>query len=216
MRHVGKVLGVLGAVGAGTAVVHAVRKRARRETSVDDAFTALPRLDLRGNLAAYGGVSIDNVVERADRSMAERAHAHVVRGLPEDRESSDPFSAAYAAAFGESPTRAAMSPVAAAMSDEADAYVGEFLDDEVMVVDDSMLEDMLVGDVTYDDSMVDDGVFDRTEPTTPAGSMFVGAIDEVELSGPLRSGADPIALDPEDVASEHEEINALRMKMPFG
>lgn len=51
---------------------------------------------------------------------------------------------------------------------------------------------------------------------TAAGSMFVGAVDEVELSGPMRSDRDPMAHEPEEVASEHSEINELRGKMPFG
>ena len=49
-----------------------------------------------------------------------------------------------------------------------------------------------------------------------AGSMFVGAVDEVELSGPLGTGRNPDAFDPEEVPSEHSEINELRNKMPFG
>ena len=48
-----------------------------------------------------------------------------------------------------------------------------------------------------------------------AGSMFVGAVDEVELSGPMRSDH-PLGSDPEEVPSEHSEINELREKMPFG
>jgi hypothetical protein len=222
MRHAGKVLGVLGAVGAGTAVV--LLQRAYREKSVADAFSALPRLDLRGNLAAYGAARSENVVGRADRRMAEHAHALSIHVLPTDRESSDLFSAPYAAKFGSaSPTRVAMSPVAAAMSYEADAYIDEFLDDEVMVIDDSMLDDMIVGDVRYDDSLADESVFDETEAMfhdgdamTPGGTMFVGAVDEVELSGGFGSGDEPLAYDPEEVPSEHDEINQLRMKMPFG
>lgn len=49
-----------------------------------------------------------------------------------------------------------------------------------------------------------------------AGSMFVGAVDELELSGPMRSDQDPMTFEPEEVASEHSEINELREKMPFG
>lgn len=49
-----------------------------------------------------------------------------------------------------------------------------------------------------------------------AGAMFVGAVDEVELSGPLTAGGNPDAFDPEEVPSEHPEINELRRKMPFG
>jgi hypothetical protein len=49
-----------------------------------------------------------------------------------------------------------------------------------------------------------------------AGAMFVGAVDEVELSGPLGAGKNPDAYDPEEIPSEHPEINELRNKMPFG
>jgi hypothetical protein len=49
-----------------------------------------------------------------------------------------------------------------------------------------------------------------------AGAMFVGAVDEVELSGPLGVGKNPDAYDPEEIPSEHPEINELRNKMPFG
>jgi hypothetical protein len=49
-----------------------------------------------------------------------------------------------------------------------------------------------------------------------AGSMFVGAVDEVELSGPLGAGKNADGFDPEEVPSEHSEINELRNKMPFG
>jgi hypothetical protein len=49
-----------------------------------------------------------------------------------------------------------------------------------------------------------------------AGSMFVGAVDEVELSGPADSAKNPDGFDPEEVPSEHSEINELRNKMPFG
>jgi hypothetical protein len=49
-----------------------------------------------------------------------------------------------------------------------------------------------------------------------AGSMFVGAVDEVELSGPLGVGQNSDGFDPEEVPSEHSEINELRNKMPFG
>jgi hypothetical protein len=51
---------------------------------------------------------------------------------------------------------------------------------------------------------------------TVAGSMFVGAVDEVELSGLMRPDQDPAAFEPEEVPSEHPEINELREKMPFG
>lgn len=56
----------------------------------------------------------------------------------------------------------------------------------------------------------------RARATESAGSMFVGAIDEVELSGPMRAGQDPLGSEPEVVPSEHPEINELRNKMPFG
>lgn len=49
-----------------------------------------------------------------------------------------------------------------------------------------------------------------------AGSMFVGAVEEVELSGPLGATSELEAFDPEDVPSEHQEINELRRKMPMG
>ena len=49
-----------------------------------------------------------------------------------------------------------------------------------------------------------------------AGVMSVGAIDEVELSGPMTAGGNPDGFDPEEVPSEHPEINELRNKMPFG
>jgi hypothetical protein len=49
-----------------------------------------------------------------------------------------------------------------------------------------------------------------------AGSMFVGAVDEVELSGPFDATKNPDGFDPEEVPSEHSEINELRNKMPFG
>jgi hypothetical protein len=56
--------------------------------------------------------------------------------------------------------------------------------------------------------------------TTAAGTMFVGALDEVELAGglarPMRANVDPESFDPEEVPSEHPEINELRDKMPFG
>jgi hypothetical protein len=52
--------------------------------------------------------------------------------------------------------------------------------------------------------------------STSAGAMFVGAVDEVELSGPLVAGGNPDLFDPEEVPSEHSEINELRNKMPFG
>lgn len=55
-----------------------------------------------------------------------------------------------------------------------------------------------------------------TRSRTSAGAMFVGAVDEVELSGPLNAGGNPDAFDPEEVPSEHSEINELRRKMPFG
>lgn len=52
-----------------------------------------------------------------------------------------------------------------------------------------------------------------------AGSMFVGAVDEVEISGGLarpRYDTPAESYDPEEVPSEHAEINELRNKMPFG
>lgn len=55
-----------------------------------------------------------------------------------------------------------------------------------------------------------------TRSDQSAGAMFVGAVDEVELSGPLAVGGNPDAFDPEEVPSEHSEINELRRKMPFG
>lgn len=55
-----------------------------------------------------------------------------------------------------------------------------------------------------------------TRSQESAGAMFVGAVDEVELSGPLTAGRNPDAFDPEEVPSEHPEINELRGKMPFG
>ncbi len=51
---------------------------------------------------------------------------------------------------------------------------------------------------------------------TAAGSMSVGAIDEVELSGPMQADQDIEAFERADVPSEHSEINELRKKMPFG
>jgi hypothetical protein len=56
----------------------------------------------------------------------------------------------------------------------------------------------------------------RVRSPESAGMMFVGAIDEVELSGPLGTGASPEGFDPEEVPSEHQEINDLRRKMPLG
>jgi hypothetical protein len=57
----------------------------------------------------------------------------------------------------------------------------------------------------------------RKQPhPSAAGSMFVGAVEEVELSGPLVSGMNPEGFDPEEVPSEHQEINDLRRKMPMG
>ena len=50
----------------------------------------------------------------------------------------------------------------------------------------------------------------RSRPA--AGSMFVGAVDEVELGRQLG----PEGFDPEEVPSEHPEINELRKEMPFG
>ena len=55
----------------------------------------------------------------------------------------------------------------------------------------------------------------RADRTT-AGSMNVGAVDEVELSGPMRIDQDPSSHEPEGIPSEHSEINDLRRKMPFG
>lgn len=56
--------------------------------------------------------------------------------------------------------------------------------------------------------------------TSVAGSMSVGAVDEVELGGgiarPMRGDLEPDLYDPEEVPSEHPEINELRNKMPFG
>jgi hypothetical protein len=49
-----------------------------------------------------------------------------------------------------------------------------------------------------------------------AGAMFVGAVDEVELSGPMNIAENPESFDPQEVPSEHPEINELRNKMPFG
>ena len=50
-----------------------------------------------------------------------------------------------------------------------------------------------------------------------AGSMSVGAVEEVELGGLERSVHDEVenmSFDPERVPSEHTEINDLREKMP--
>lgn len=67
------------------------------------------------------------------------------------------------------------------------------------------------------------GLRARKRPPAPretAGSMFVGAVDEVELSAglarPMRPGVDLEGFDPEEVPSEHAEINDLRTKMPLG
>lgn len=53
-----------------------------------------------------------------------------------------------------------------------------------------------------------------------AGAMSVGVVDEVELGAgiarPTRGDLEPDAFDPEEVPSEHPEINELRNKMPFG
>lgn len=53
-----------------------------------------------------------------------------------------------------------------------------------------------------------------------AGSMFVGAVSEVELGAgiarPMRPQQSPEVPDPEEVPSEHPEINELREQMPFG
>jgi hypothetical protein len=53
-----------------------------------------------------------------------------------------------------------------------------------------------------------------------AGSMSVGAVDEVELSGglgrSLRADAEPAQFDPEEVPSEHAEINDLRRESLHG
>lgn len=53
-----------------------------------------------------------------------------------------------------------------------------------------------------------------------AGAMSVGAVDEVELGAgiarPMRGDLEPETYDPEEVPSEHPEINELRNKMPFG
>ncbi len=51
---------------------------------------------------------------------------------------------------------------------------------------------------------------------TAVGSMSVGAVDEVELSGPMQPDQDLQAFEPVEVPSEHAEINDLRSKMPFG
>lgn len=59
----------------------------------------------------------------------------------------------------------------------------------------------------------------RVSAHETAGSMFVGAVDEVEISGGLarpRYDTVPESFDPEEVPSEHSEINDLRNKMPFG
>jgi hypothetical protein len=57
----------------------------------------------------------------------------------------------------------------------------------------------------------------RAKPhPSAAGSMFVGAVEEVELSGPLAAGVNPEGFDPDEVPSEHQEINDLRGKMPMG
>lgn len=53
-----------------------------------------------------------------------------------------------------------------------------------------------------------------------AGVMNVGAVDEVELSAGIarqtRGDMNPESYDPEEVPSEHAEINDLRGKMPLG
>jgi hypothetical protein len=53
-----------------------------------------------------------------------------------------------------------------------------------------------------------------------AGAMSVGAVEEVELGAgiarPMRGESEPDSFDPEEVPSEHPEINELRTKMPFG
>ncbi len=51
--------------------------------------------------------------------------------------------------------------------------------------------------------------------TAVAGSMFVGAVDEVEL-GRVGAGENPESFDSEEIPSEHQEMNDLRGKMPFG
>ena len=60
----------------------------------------------------------------------------------------------------------------------------------------------------------------QVEHAPPAGTMSVGVLDEVELAGglarPMRANVDPESFDPEEVPSEHSEINELRNKMPFG
>jgi hypothetical protein len=57
-------------------------------------------------------------------------------------------------------------------------------------------------------------------PGTAAGTMSTGAVDEVQLAAgiarPMRGNLDPESFDPEEVPSEHPEINELREKMPFG
>jgi hypothetical protein len=57
-------------------------------------------------------------------------------------------------------------------------------------------------------------------PGTAAGAMSMGAVDEVQLAAgiarPMRGNVEPLSFDPEEVPSEHSEINELRDKMPFG
>lgn len=53
----------------------------------------------------------------------------------------------------------------------------------------------------------------RGERAPIGGSMSVGAVDEVELAGPM--GSDPDVFDVEKVPSEHVEINDLRDKGVF-
>lgn len=86
---------------------------------------------------------------------------------------------------------------------------------------------------TIDGSAIDSAAPDLTDqknaPSTgpsmfkgsgSAGAMSVGAVDEVELGAgiarPMRGDVEPEAFDPEEVPSEHPEINELRNKMPFG
>lgn len=58
------------------------------------------------------------------------------------------------------------------------------------------------------------------ETVHAAGVMNVGAVDEVEISAGIarqtRGDMNPESFDPEEVPSEHAEINDLRGKMPLG
>jgi hypothetical protein len=72
----------------------------------------------------------------------------------------------------------------------------------------------------------DEPVPNLTEPTVQSPTMFKGggagamSADEVALGAgiarPTRPNIDPDAFDPEEVPTEHPELDELREKMPFG